>query len=69
MVNALWYERNEQIRNCLMVRSVAEEIKRLCDRHETRIDDLPTGLANKLYSEGLPRRLRRKRTSDLLSAI
>ena len=61
IVNAPWYVRNEQIRSHLMIRTVKEEIKYLCNRYKTGLENYP----NKLYSEDFPRRLRRKHPNDL----
>lgn len=66
IVNAPWYVRNEQIRKDLKINSVEEEINRLCSRYESRLENHPSQSAKKLYSENLPRRLRRKHPNDLL---
>ncbi|CAK9829625.1 Probable RNA-directed DNA polymerase from transposon X-element [Anthophora retusa] len=66
IVNAPWYMRNDQLRKDLKINSVEEEIIRLSNRYKSRLENHPSEPAKKLYSENLPRRLRRKHPNDLL---
>jgi hypothetical protein len=56
---------NEKIRSGLMIKSVEEEIKNLCNRNMIRLENHPSDVANNLYLENLPRRLRRTHPNDL----
>jgi hypothetical protein len=65
IVNVLWYMGNEKIRSGLMIKSVEEEIKNLCNRNMISLENHPSDVANNPYLENLPRRLRRTHPNDL----
>jgi hypothetical protein len=65
IVNVLWYMGNEKIRSGLMIKSIEEEIKYLCNRYMIRLENHPSDVANNLHLENLPRTLRRTHPNDL----
>lgn len=66
IVDAPWYVPNNIIHQDLRVTSVQEEIQKFTKRYESRLEDHPNKLANKLMSNtGGIRRLKKFRPSDL----
>ena len=70
IVNAPWYDRNDDVRRDLGIPTVKEEISRYSEKYKSRIATDENRLAAEMYKTiTMDRRLKRKHPADLIKDI